>query len=118
MDFKIRDGGLAFHAEVRQFIQENLPAGLADKVRRSLHLGKGDFNFWQKKLNQKGWFAPIDRLNWVGGLDPHAALPVPERTGGRQLPASHSLRRAHGRPCHLHLWQRRSETTISARYLG
>ena len=46
MDFKIRDGSLAFHAEVRQFSQENLPAGLADKVRRSLHLGKGDFNFW------------------------------------------------------------------------
>ena len=68
MDLEFSDEDLAFQAEVRQFIRENLPADLAEKVRRGLHLDKDDFNFWQKKLNQKGWFAP----HWpveLGGVD-------------------------------------------------
>jgi hypothetical protein len=68
MDMHFRPEDLAFQAEVRQFIQENLPRDLADKVRRSLHLDKQDFVFWQKKLNQRGWFAP----HWpveLGGVD-------------------------------------------------
>ncbi|MDP7547754.1 MAG: acyl-CoA dehydrogenase family protein [Alphaproteobacteria bacterium] len=68
MDMHFRPEDLAFQAEVRQFIQENLPRDLADKVRRGLHLDKQDFVFWQKKLNQRGWFAP----HWpveLGGVD-------------------------------------------------
>jgi hypothetical protein len=45
-----------------------LPADLADKVRRGLHLDKEDFVFWQKKLNEQGWFAP----HWpvaLGGVE-------------------------------------------------
>ncbi len=68
MDMHFRPEDLAFRAEVRQFIQANLPGDLADKVRRGLHLDKEDFVFWQKKLNGQGWFAP----HWpveLGGVD-------------------------------------------------
>ena len=68
MDMEFREEDLAFQAEVRQFIEANLPADLADKVRRGLHLDKDDFVFWQKKLNERGWFAP----HWpveLGGVD-------------------------------------------------
>jgi len=68
MDMQFRPEDTAFQAEVRRFIQANLPGDLADKVRRGLHLDKEDFVFWQKKLNQQGWFAP----HWpveLGGVD-------------------------------------------------
>jgi alkylation response protein AidB-like acyl-CoA dehydrogenase len=68
MDMQFGAEDLAFQGEVRQFIQENLPLDLAEKVRRGLHLGKEDFVFWQKKLNQQGWFAP----HWpveLGGVE-------------------------------------------------
>ena len=68
MDMHFRPEDLAFQAEVRQFIQANLPGELADQVRRGLHLDKDDFVFWQKKLNEQGWFAP----HWpvaLGGVD-------------------------------------------------
>ena len=68
MDLHFSAEDLAFQAQVRTFIQENLPSDLADKVRRGLHLEKEDFVFWQKKLNEQGWFAP----HWpveLGGVD-------------------------------------------------
>ena len=68
MDIQFRDGDLAFQAEVRQFIGENLPADLRDKVQHGLHLDKEDYVFWQRKLNERGWFAP----HWpveLGGVE-------------------------------------------------
>ncbi|MDA1100530.1 MAG: acyl-CoA dehydrogenase family protein [Proteobacteria bacterium] len=58
MDMQFHEEDLAFQADVRRFIQTNLPGDLADKVRRGLHLEKEDFIFWQRKLNDQDWFAP------------------------------------------------------------
>ncbi len=58
MDMQFREEDLVFRDEVRQFINDNLPVELREKVQRGLHLGKDDFVFWQKKLNERGWFAP------------------------------------------------------------
>ena len=63
---------LSFRDEVRIFIKDNLPDDLAEKVRRGLHLGKDDYVYWQKKLNEQGWFAP----HWpkeLGGTEWSAA---------------------------------------------
>src|SRR5262249_13633180 len=48
----------AFRDEVRAFIRAELPADIRDKVKKGLHLGKDDFNRWQKILWKKGWVAP------------------------------------------------------------
>ena len=58
MDMSFKDEDLAFQQEVRGFIKANLPDHIAEKVRRGLRLDKEDTVFWQKKLNEKGWFAP------------------------------------------------------------
>ena len=58
MDMNFHPEDLAFRDEVRKFIGENLPNDLREKVRRGLYLGKEDFECWQKKLNDRGWFAP------------------------------------------------------------
>ena len=58
MDMQFRAEELAFRDEVRKFIRDNLPDDLAEKVRRGLHLGKDDYVYWQKKLNEQGGFAP------------------------------------------------------------
>jgi len=68
MDMQFRDEDLAFQAEVRQFIGENLPTDLREKVQCGLHLDKEDYVFWQTKLNDQGWFAP----HWpvaLGGVE-------------------------------------------------
>jgi alkylation response protein AidB-like acyl-CoA dehydrogenase len=51
----------AFRAEVRQFISENLPGDLRERVERGwAFLNKEDYVFWQKKLHARGWGGP----NW------------------------------------------------------
>lgn len=51
---------LAFQQEVRQFLKEKLPARIAEKVKKNLHMDKEDFVTWQKILAEKGWAA----INW------------------------------------------------------
>jgi alkylation response protein AidB-like acyl-CoA dehydrogenase len=48
----------AFRREVRQFIDENLPADVREKVRDSERLDRDDILRWHKILYQKGWVAP------------------------------------------------------------
>ncbi len=60
MDLSLSADDKAFRAEVRAFLDENLPAELADKVRRSQSLSKQEHDFWHTKLNDRGWLAP----NW------------------------------------------------------
>lgn len=51
----------AFRVEVRQFIRENLPGDLRERVERGwAFLKKEDYVFWQKKLHARGWGGP----NW------------------------------------------------------
>lgn len=59
---------LAFRAEVRAFLAEQLPADIAAKVKLGKHLSKQDHQRWQKILAAKGWYAP----GWpveLGGTD-------------------------------------------------
>ncbi|WP_430398067.1 acyl-CoA dehydrogenase family protein [Ferrovibrio sp.] len=48
----------AFRDEVRAFIRENLPADLAERNRRSVHLAKDDYVQWHRALYKRGWGAP------------------------------------------------------------
>jgi len=58
MDMKFSDADLAFRDEVRGFVADNLPDHIREKVRRGLKLDKDDVVFWQRKLNDQGWFVP------------------------------------------------------------
>ena len=55
MDIKLSPEDQAFADEVRRFIRDNLPADIADKVRRDIHLAKDDYMRWQQILGAKGW---------------------------------------------------------------
>jgi alkylation response protein AidB-like acyl-CoA dehydrogenase len=58
MDLGFSDDDLAFRAEVRAFIADNLPAGIRRKMAGGLHLEREDYIAWQKVLFDKGWIAP------------------------------------------------------------
>ena len=49
---------LAFRAEVRAFIRENLPAELKAKVQAFARLEKADITLWHRIMFHKGWGAP------------------------------------------------------------
>ena len=46
-----------FRREVRQFLSENLPARISNKVRSGLRMSKADYEEWHAILNEKGWLA-------------------------------------------------------------
>ena len=46
----------ASRAEVRNFVREHLPQGLARKVDIALELDKQDYTGWEKILHAHGWF--------------------------------------------------------------
>ena len=69
MDMQFKDEDLAFQQEVRTFVKEQLPDHVGEKVRRGLKLAKEDVVDWQKRLNERGWFAPhwpqeLGGTNW------------------------------------------------------
>lgn len=49
---------LAFRDEVREFLTNELPADIAQKVKLGKHLSKADHQRWQKILSARGWYAP------------------------------------------------------------
>lgn len=57
MDLNYTDQELAFQAEVRGWLKENLPAELAHRVKSGKHLSKADMEFWHATLNARGWLA-------------------------------------------------------------
>ncbi|WP_286809889.1 acyl-CoA dehydrogenase family protein [Marinobacter sp. UBA2678] len=60
MDIHFTPEELTFRSEVRAFLEQNLSADIAEKVRLGRRLAKEDHQRWQKILNQKGWYA----VNW------------------------------------------------------
>ncbi|MCG7200234.1 acyl-CoA dehydrogenase family protein [Marinobacter pelagius] len=60
MDIHFTPEELAFRSEVRAFLEQNLPADIAGKVRLGRRLSKEDHQRWQKILNKQGWYA----VNW------------------------------------------------------
>jgi hypothetical protein len=57
MDLQFTPDELAFRAEVRQWVAENLPKDLSHKVFNSLRLSEDDYRRWARILGQKGWLA-------------------------------------------------------------
>jgi alkylation response protein AidB-like acyl-CoA dehydrogenase len=57
MDLKFTPEEEAFRSEVQQFLRENLPARLSDKVRGGLRLTREDSVEWHAILNARGWLA-------------------------------------------------------------
>ena len=51
---------LAFQAEVREFLANEFPAELKQKVDKRIRLSKDEIVGWQKILHKKGWMA----VNW------------------------------------------------------
>jgi alkylation response protein AidB-like acyl-CoA dehydrogenase len=60
MDLSYSAEERAFRAEVVDFLQSNLPADLAQKVRLGQSLSRADFETWHSILNARGWLAS----NW------------------------------------------------------
>ena len=55
MDLQFTPDELAFRAEVRQWVAENLPKDLSHKVFNSLRLTEDDTRRWARILGKKGW---------------------------------------------------------------
>jgi len=71
MSLPLSPEDLAFQAEVRQFVEANLPADIAARVREHRSDYKGDYTRWMKILAQKGWSAPHWPKEYGGaGLTP------------------------------------------------
>ncbi len=47
-----------FREEVRNFLAENLPERISEKVRLGKRLGRDDMARWHAILNERGWLAP------------------------------------------------------------
>lgn len=60
MDLSFTAEDDAFRAEVRAFLRENLPSGLAGREAQGFHLDRADVAEWQRLLHRRGWVAP----NW------------------------------------------------------
>ncbi|PJK29363.1 acyl-CoA dehydrogenase family protein [Minwuia thermotolerans] len=60
MDLSPTEKEQAFREEVRGWLAANLPADIADKVKRGLMVAKPDMLRWHAILREKGWLAP----NW------------------------------------------------------
>ncbi|NIQ95444.1 MAG: pimeloyl-CoA dehydrogenase large subunit, partial [Desulfuromonadales bacterium] len=50
MDLQFSDADLEFQQTVRNFVEENLPTDIRDKVKGGLALGKDDYVRWQTIL--------------------------------------------------------------------
>ena len=60
MDLSYSPDEQAFQADVRQFLADELPADIAEKVRLDQDLTKDDMERWHAILNNRGWLAQ----NW------------------------------------------------------
>ncbi len=71
MDLRLTDDEIAFRAEVRAFVRDNLPASIRDKVVAGRHASKDDYVRWTRILADKGWAVPHWPKEWGGtGWDP------------------------------------------------
>jgi alkylation response protein AidB-like acyl-CoA dehydrogenase len=68
MDLNYSPEEAAFRDEVRQWLEQNLPDDLRDKVLEYKELSKEDLVRWHKILAKKGWVAPDWPKEW-GGTD-------------------------------------------------
>ncbi len=60
MDLNFTAEELAFRAQVRAWVADNLPKDISHKVHHALRLSRDDQQAWQKILGKKGWLG----YNW------------------------------------------------------
>ena len=58
MDLDFSPAEDAFREEVRNFVKENLPDHIRDKVMNGAHLNRDEHVLWQRTLHQHGWGGP------------------------------------------------------------
>lgn len=66
MDLNYSVAEQAFRNDVREFIRDNLPKRLSDKVRSGKRLTKADYEEWNAILNKRGWLAAGWPKEWGG----------------------------------------------------
>ena len=57
MDLNFTAEEQAFRQEVRQWVAENLPKDISQKVHNALRLSRDDMQRWAKILGKRGWLA-------------------------------------------------------------
>ncbi|MEO6362700.1 MAG: acyl-CoA dehydrogenase family protein, partial [Caldimonas sp.] len=55
MDLTFTPEEQAFREEIRDWVAQNLPKDISDKVRNSVRLSRDEMQRWAKILGQKGW---------------------------------------------------------------
>jgi alkylation response protein AidB-like acyl-CoA dehydrogenase len=58
MDLNFTAAEVAFRDEVRQFLRDELPEEIAQRVKNGLAVHAEDYTRWQKTLYKRGWGAP------------------------------------------------------------
>ena len=66
MDLRLTPEETAFRAEVRAFIQENLPPEIRERMRLGYAARKPEIVTWMRILNKKGWAALSWPQEWGG----------------------------------------------------
>jgi alkylation response protein AidB-like acyl-CoA dehydrogenase len=88
MDLEFTPQERAFRDEVRAFIRDNLPAAIAEKNRRNIHLDKQDYVTWHRILHKQGWGAPNWPQEYGGpGWSPVQRYIFDEETAAADAPA-------------------------------
>jgi pimeloyl-CoA dehydrogenase large subunit len=71
MDLRLTDDEIAFRGEVRDFVRDNLPDSIREKIVAGRHLAKDDYVRWTRILAAKGWAVAHWPKEWGGtGWDP------------------------------------------------
>ena len=60
MDLNFTEQELAFRAEIREWVAQNLPQDISHKVHNALRLSREDHQRWARILGTKGWLG----WNW------------------------------------------------------
>ena len=58
MDLNYSPADDAFRADIRAWLEANLPDELRDKVLNHKRLNRDDYANWHKLLGKRGWSAP------------------------------------------------------------
>ena len=66
MDLRLTEDEIAFRAEVRAFMRDNLPASIREKMVAGRRLSKDDYVRWTRILAAKGWGSPHWPQEWGG----------------------------------------------------
>ncbi len=66
MDLRFSEAEQQFQSEVRTFLRDHLPRGLAEKVRKGVYLTRAEMQQWHAILNDRGWLAPHWPVQWGG----------------------------------------------------